>query len=89
MRGAYFSWKIKLMLLMLGLMVWEGVEQEADMGQWVELGQGVDPGPRWVLWGVDTEEVDLQGVEPGSSQEEVGVGFGHWVGPLLPPLSPW
>lgn len=77
------------MLLMLDLRVWEGDEQEAGLGQWAELGQEVDPGPRGVLWGVDPEEVDLQGVVPGSSQEEVGVGFEHWVGPLLPPLSPW
>lgn len=77
------------MLLMLDLRVWEGVEQEADMGQWAELWQEVDLGPCGVLWRVDTEEVDLEGVVPGSSQEEVGVGFGHWVGPLLPPLSPW
>lgn len=77
------------MLLILDLMVWEGVEQEADMGRWVELGPEVDLGPRGVLWGVDTEEVDLQGVVPGSSQEEVGVDFGHWMRPSLPPLSPW
>lgn len=77
------------MLLMLDLMVWEGVELEADTGQWAGLGQEVDPGPRGVLLGVDTEEVDLQGVAPGSSQGEVGVGFGHWVGPSLPPLSLW
>lgn len=74
---------------MLDLKVWEGGELEADTGRWAELGREVDPGPRWVLWGVDTEEVDLQGVVPGNSQEEAGVGFGHWVGPLLPPLSPW
>lgn len=77
------------MLLMLDLMVWEGVELEADPGQWAELGQEEDPGPRGVLWGVDSEEVHLQEVVPGSSQEEVGVGCGLWMGPLLPPLSLW
>lgn len=77
------------MLLMLDLRVWEGGEQEAGTGQWAELGLEVDPGSRGVLWGVDTEEVDLQGVVPGSSQEEVGMGFGHGVEPLLPLLSLW
>lgn len=72
------------MLLMLDLMVWEGVELEADTGQWAGLGREEDPGPRGLLWGVDSEEV-----VPGCSQEEVGVGSGLRMGPLLPPLSLW